>query len=83
LKDIDRAKGSVQRVIIPTEVFAYIDQGRNPTLYTKDCLERALQRNEQVKGKVEVYSQFRDELSKRLGEIYPDLIQHYKETRQE
>ena len=51
------AKGSVQKVIIPTEVFAYIDQGKNPTLYTKDCLERALQRNEQVKGKVEVYSQ--------------------------
>jgi len=81
LQDIDRAKGSVQRVIIPTEVFAYIDQGRNPTLYTKDCLERALQRNEQVKGKVEVYSQFRDELINRLGEIYPDLIQHYKEQR--
>ena len=36
LQDIDRAKGSVQRVIIPTEVFAYIDQGRNPTLYTKE-----------------------------------------------
>ena len=47
----------MQKVIIPTEVFAYIDQGKNPTLYTKDCLERALQRNEQVKGKVEVYSQ--------------------------
>ena len=47
----------------------------------KDCLERALQRNEQVKGKVEVYSQFRDELINRLGEIYPDLIQHYKEQR--
>lgn len=38
------------------EVFAvcrYIDQGRNPQLYTKECLERALARNEQVKGKID------------------------------
>ena len=31
----------------------YIDQGRNPQLYTKECLERALARNEQVKGKID------------------------------
>merc|ERR1712106_41004 len=41
LQDIDRAKGSVQRVVIPTEVLAYIDQGRNPTLYTKIVSELA------------------------------------------
>lgn len=31
----------------------YIDQGRNPQLYTKECLERALAKNEQVKGKID------------------------------
>lgn len=31
----------------------YIDQGRNPQLYTKECLERALARNEQVNGKID------------------------------
>lgn len=34
-------------------VCRYIDQGRNPQLYTKECLERALARNEQVKGKID------------------------------
>lgn len=34
-------------------VYRYIDQGRNPQLYTKECLERALARNEQVKGKID------------------------------
>jgi len=83
LQDIDRAKGSVTKVVIPTEVFAYIDHGSNPALYTKDCLERTLQRNELVKGKVEVYSQFREELTSRLGEIYPELIEQYKQTREQ
>ena len=31
----------------------YIDQGKNPQLYTKDCMEKALARNEAVKGKID------------------------------
>lgn len=38
---------------IMPHVCRYIDQGRNPQLYTKECLERALARNEQVKGKID------------------------------
>lgn len=43
-------------MIIFNSVFSvsrYIDQGRNPQLYTKECLERALAKNEQVKGKID------------------------------
>lgn len=29
--------------------FRYIDGGRNPQLYTKDCMEKALTKNEQVR----------------------------------
>ena len=32
---------------------SYIDQGKNPNLYTKDCLEKALAKNELVKGKMD------------------------------
>lgn len=83
LKEIEQRKSQVQNIIIPTEVFNYIDQGKNPSLYTKDCLERALSKNEQVKGKIEVYSQFRQELILDLGKIYPELISHYKLIRKE
>lgn len=34
-------------------IYRYIDQGRNPQLYTKDCLEKALVKNEQIKGKID------------------------------
>ena len=33
----------------------YIDEGRNPQLYTKDCMEKALTKNELVKGKMDSY----------------------------
>ena len=35
--------------------YRYIDQGRNPQLYTKDCLEKALEKNQQVNGKIDAY----------------------------
>lgn len=34
-------------------LFSYIDQGKNPQLYTKDCMEKALAKNEAVKGKID------------------------------
>ena len=36
-------------------VCRYIDQGRNPQLYTKDCIEKALEKNQQVNGKIDAY----------------------------
>ncbi|XP_045421989.1 mediator of RNA polymerase II transcription subunit 10 isoform X2 [Lemur catta] len=53
LQDIDKCRQQLHDVTVPLEVFEYIDQGRNPQLYTKECLERALAKNEQVKGKID------------------------------
>ncbi|KAK5605468.1 Mediator of RNA polymerase II transcription subunit 10, partial [Crenichthys baileyi] len=53
LQDIDKCQKQLHDINVPLEVFEYIDQGRNPQLYTKECLERALARNEQVKGKID------------------------------
>ena len=40
---------------VPLEVFEYIDAGRNPQLFTKDCMEKAHTKNEEVKGKIDAY----------------------------
>ena len=42
-------------VIFITVCFRYIDQGKNPHLYTKDCMEKALEKNEAVKGKIDAF----------------------------
>uniref|UniRef100_A0A9L0TIG9 Mediator of RNA polymerase II transcription subunit 10 n=1 Tax=Equus caballus TaxID=9796 RepID=A0A9L0TIG9_HORSE len=58
LQDIDKCRQQLHDITVPLEVFEYIDQGRNPQLYTKECLERALAKNEQVKGKIDTMKDF-------------------------
>uniref|UniRef100_A0A8C5K617 Mediator of RNA polymerase II transcription subunit 10 n=1 Tax=Jaculus jaculus TaxID=51337 RepID=A0A8C5K617_JACJA len=53
LQNIDKCTQQLRDITVPLEVFEYIDQGWNPQLYTKECQERALAQNEQVKGKID------------------------------
>ncbi|CAB4068220.1 MED10 [Lepeophtheirus salmonis] len=51
LQEIDKLRPKLNDIQVPLEVFDYIDSGRNPQLYTKDCMEKAVAKNEEVKGK--------------------------------
>ena len=82
LKDIENCKTSLSDVYIPLEIFEYIDAGKNPQLYTKDCIEKALSKNEAVKGKIDIYRKFREELTNQLSSIYPE-IKEYKSIREQ
>ncbi|NXC51486.1 MED10 polymerase, partial [Aleadryas rufinucha] len=63
--------------------FRYIDQGRNPQLYTKECLERALAKNEQVKGKIDTMKKFKSLLIQELTKVFPEDMAKYKAIRGE
>ncbi len=39
-------------IFVPIDVFAKIDAGQNPQIYSRECMERAIARNEAVKGKL-------------------------------
>lgn len=62
-------------------VFSYIDQGRNPQLYTKDCIDKALAKNEEVKGKIDSYKRFKSGLLSELSKSFPNEIAKYKAIR--
>lgn len=80
LQEIDKLKNQID-VNVPLEVFDYIDQGRNPQLYTKDCIDKALTKNEEVKGKIDSYRKFKSNLMKELSETFPVEISKYKAIR--
>ena len=82
LKDIESCKSALSDVYIPLEVFDCIDAGKNPQLFTKDCIEKALSKNEAVKGKIDVYKKFRQDLITQLSAVYPE-IEQYKKLRGE
>ncbi|KAK2576930.1 hypothetical protein KPH14_005548 [Odynerus spinipes] len=77
LQEIDKLKSQVQDVHVPLEVFDYIDQGRNPQLYTKDCIEKALTKNEQVKGKIDAYRKFKANMLVELNRLRQDMYHVY------
>ncbi|XP_055304022.1 mediator of RNA polymerase II transcription subunit 10, partial [Sitodiplosis mosellana] len=81
LQEIDKIKPQVQDVHVPFEVFDYIDQGKNPQLYTKDCIEKALTKNEEVKGKIDSYRKFKMNMMLELRKTFPNEIDKYRVLR--
>lgn len=81
LQELDKMKSQVGDVHVPLEVFDYIDQGRNPQIYTKDCIEKALTKNEQVKGKIDAYRKFKSHLLTELSGSFPNEMAKYRAVR--
>lgn len=81
LKDIDRLKDVIQDVQVPIEVFEYIDTGRNPQFYTKDYIEKVISKNEEMKGKVKYYSDFKKILIDELTKVFPSEMHQYTSYR--
>ena len=60
---------------------SYIDQGKNPQLYTKDCIERALAKNEEVKGKIDGYRKLKANLLVEFNRVLPNELAKYRAIR--
>uniref|UniRef100_A0A1I7XB44 Mediator of RNA polymerase II transcription subunit 10 n=1 Tax=Heterorhabditis bacteriophora TaxID=37862 RepID=A0A1I7XB44_HETBA len=81
LQELDHLRSQFSDVKIPLELLDVLDQGKNPQLYTKEVLERTLQKNKEVNGKVEIYKKFRACLLKELGEELPEDTIKYRNIR--
>lgn len=83
LGEIDKLRPSVSDIQVPLEVFEYIDAGRNPQLFTKDCMEKAHTKNEEVKGKIDAYRMFKARLLVELSAVFPSELKYYRAVRME
>ena len=84
MQDIEKLKVFLVDVEVPAEIFQYIDQGRNPQLYTKDCLQKVLTKNEEVKGKIDAYKNFKTILQEELKKELPQTMEkhsHFKKQQ--
>uniref|UniRef100_A0A914XAH7 Mediator of RNA polymerase II transcription subunit 10 n=1 Tax=Plectus sambesii TaxID=2011161 RepID=A0A914XAH7_9BILA len=82
LQELDHMKNSLGDVKIPLELLDYLDQGKNPQLYTKEVIDRTLAKNQQVNGKIELYKKFRATLLKELSEEMPHETMRYRSIRE-
>jgi len=81
LKDIDAIRPKVQDIQVPLEVFDYIDAGRNPQFYTRDCMEKALAKNEEERGKIDAYRLLKARLLSELTNVFPKQMANYRAAR--
>lgn len=59
--------------IIPPQVLKYVDEGRNPDIYTRELIEATQKTNEIVKSKSEAFASFRDILAAELTKAMPEI----------
>lgn len=81
LKDINQLKETIPDVQLPVDVFKYIDSGKNPQLFTKEKIESALKKNEEVCGKINHYKTFKQILVEELTTVFPSEMNKYHMNR--
>lgn len=57
---------SAHTISLPPEIIDYIDQGRNPDIYTRELVEAVQRSNQYLKGKSEAFAGFRDMLAEEM-----------------
>ncbi|OCK82232.1 mediator of RNA polymerase II transcription subunit 10 [Lepidopterella palustris CBS 459.81] len=58
---------------IPPDVIQYVEQSRNPDIYTREFVELAQRENQKLKGKSEAFAQLRDILAKEIVTAIPEV----------
>ena len=81
LRILDGCKEDLNDIMIPREVLKYVDEGRSPELYNRDCLEKSQAKQRVVQAKVDIYKKLHDQLLKDLKEYYPEMVYAYKKSR--
>jgi mediator of RNA polymerase II transcription subunit 10 len=63
----------LDQVPIPLDVLQYIEDGRNPDVYTREFVEATRKSNQYLRGKMEAMRDLRDVLGQKIGAEFPEL----------
>lgn len=58
---------------ITPEIIEYVDEGRNPDIYTREFVELVQKSNQYMKGKSEAFAGFRDALAQEIVKAWPEM----------
>ncbi|CAJ2510199.1 Uu.00g060990.m01.CDS01 [Anthostomella pinea] len=58
---------------IPPELIQYVDNGRNPDIYTREFVELVRRNNQLMRGKQDAFASFRDVLAGEMERAMPEL----------
>ena len=83
MQEMEKAKSSVADVEVPAEIFQYIDQGRNPQLYTKDCLQKVSHKKDEFECKIDAYKKFKGVLEEELKKELPQTMEKHSQFKKQ
>lgn len=58
---------------VPPELIDYVENGRNPDIYTREFVELVRRGNQLMKGKNSAFADFRDVLAKNMCKANPEV----------
>jgi mediator of RNA polymerase II transcription subunit 10 len=58
---------------VPPELLEYVENGRNPDIYTREFVELVRRGNQLMRGKVSAFASFRDVLAEQMSAAMPEL----------
>ncbi|KAG6021340.1 hypothetical protein E4U41_002515 [Claviceps citrina] len=58
---------------VPPELLEYVENGRNPDIYTREFVELVRRGNQLMRGKCLAFGQFRDVLAREMATAMPEL----------
>ncbi|KAI9316830.1 transcription factor subunit Med10 of mediator complex-domain-containing protein [Dichotomocladium elegans] len=61
---------------VPEEVINFVEQGRNPDIFTQTFVERTASENQFTNGKIKAVDDFRSILSDEFAKSFPDLYEN-------
>ncbi|CAO3618990.1 unnamed protein product [Cunninghamella blakesleeana] len=74
-KTINELKDELN-LFIPEEVINYVENGKNPDLFTQGFISRAATENQFTNGKIQAIDDFRSLLSDEFAKSFPDLYEN-------
>lgn len=63
----------LDNVPIPLDVLQYIEDGRNPDVYTREFVEATRKSNQYLRGKMVAMRELRDVLGQKISAEFPEL----------
>ena len=59
--------------LIPPEIIQYVDEGRNPDIYTREFVESIIRYNQNINGKRKAFADFTDIFAQELMKGVPGV----------
>ncbi|TKA30227.1 Mediator of RNA polymerase II transcription subunit 10 [Friedmanniomyces endolithicus] len=58
---------------IPLDIIEYVEQTRNPDIYTREFVELVMRYNQQLRGRTEAFGNFRHILAREMASAIPEI----------